>query len=187
MPFDERQIYRFQNTSLQSASFSMPDSRALSAFKDVLEEQGYSQVHKVSSVREFIVLNDASFNNAVAGIKQQIRYINILYPCLYVLAGIIAFVVSYLLVVSRKAEFATMRGLGAPRLRSFLSFFLEQSILLLVGAGLGLAAWQLLWGTPGGLHLWLVAGFAACYFIGSAVSILIMNRAGVLAILSDKE
>jgi ABC-type lipoprotein release transport system permease subunit len=187
LPFDERQLYRFQNTSLYSASFSLPDSRALSAFKDFLEEQGYSQVHKVSSVREFIVLNDASFNNAVAGIKQQIRYINILYPCLYVLAGIIAFVVSYLLVVSRKAEFATMRGLGAPRLRSFLSFFLEQSILLLVGAGLGLAAWQLLWGTPGGLHLWLVAGFAACYFIGSAVSILIMNRAGVLAILSDKE
>lgn len=186
-PFDERQTYRLQNTSLHSASFTVPDSRMLSTFKDFLEEQGYSQVHKVSSVREFIVLNDVSFNNAVAGIQQQIRYINILYPCLYVLAGIIALVVSYLLVVSRKSEFATMRGLGAPRLRSFLSFFLEQAVLLLVGTGLGLAAWWLLWGAPDGLHLWLVAGFLACYFIGSAVSILIMNRVSVLAILSDRE
>lgn len=186
-PFDERQTYRFQNTSLHSASFSVPDSRTLSAFKDFLAEQGYSQVHKVSSVREFIVLKDASFNNAVAGFKQQIRYINILYPCLYVLAGIIALVVSYLLVVSRKAEFATMRGLGATRARSFFSFFFEQATLVLAGTGVGMVAWRLMWGAPGRLHLWLVAGFLACYFIGSAVSIWIMNRVSVLAILSDRE
>ncbi|HOW91787.1 MAG TPA: ABC transporter permease [Anaerolineaceae bacterium] len=186
-PFDERQNYRFQNTSLHSASFSLPDSRALSAFKDYLADKGYSQVRGISSVREFIVLKDASFNNAVAGIKQQMRYISILYPCLYVLAGIIALVISYLLVVSRKAEFATMRGLGAPRLRSFLSFFLEQGVLLVTGTALGLAAWWLIWGAPGKLHLWLSAGFIACYLAGSAISIAVMNHASALAILSDRE
>jgi len=186
-PFDERQTYRFQNTSLQSASFSLPDSRALSAFKDYLADSGYSQVHGISRVREFIVLNDVSFNNAVAGIKQQMRYISILYPCLYVLAGIIALVVSYLLVVSRKAEFATMRGLGAPRLCSFLSFFLEQGILLLIGAGLGMTLWLLSWGAPSSLHLWLSAGFVVCYLAGSAISIAVMNRASALAILADRE
>jgi len=138
-------------------------------------------------VREFIVLNDVSFNNAVAGIKQQMRYISILYPCLYVLAGIIALVVSYLLVVSRKAEFATMRGLGAPRLCSFLSFFLEQGILLLIGAGLGMTLWLLSWGAPSSLHLWLSAGFVVCYLAGSAISIAVMNRASALAILADRE
>ncbi len=186
-PFPDEQIFRYQNTSLHSASFTVADTRALGAFKDYLADTGYSQVKRVSSVREFVVLNDVSFNNSVAGIQQQIRYINILYPCLYVLAGIIALVVSYLLVVSRKAEFATMRGLGAPRLRSFFSFFFEQGLLLLFGTGLGLAAWWLIWGVPGNMHLWLNAGFVACYFIGSAISIAAMNRASVLAILSDRE
>jgi cell division protein FtsX len=120
-------------------------------------------------------------------LKQQIRYTNTLYPFLYVLVGVIAFVVSYLLVVSRRMELAVLRGLGATSLTTFMSFFMEQSLLCLLGVGLGLGAWGLLRGGFIPLHLWLVLGFVGCYFIGSGLSIAIMNQRNLLTILSDKD
>ena len=168
-------------------NFQIPDSRDLTELKDYLIDYGYSQVNNIGRYRTFIVIDDAVFNNAVAGLKQQIRYTNTLYPFLYVLVGVIAFVVSYLLVVSRRMELAILRGLGATSLTTFMSFFMEQSLLCLLGLGVGLAAWQLLRGTPIDLHLWLVLGFIGCYFIGSGLSIAIMNKRNLLTILSDKD
>ena len=43
---------------------------------------------------------------------------------------------------------------------------------------------------PGGmdaLRLWAILGYALCYWLGSAVSVALMNRVNVLAILSSKE
>lgn len=176
-----------QRIVFHSSNFTLLDSRDLTTFKDYLSDYGYSQVNNVSKVREFIVLKDAAFNNAVASVKQQIRYINTLYPFLYALVGIIAVVVSYLLIVSRKKEFATMRGLGSTRIGSFFSFFFEQSILCLLGVAIGMAVWRLAWGQPTALHLSLTLGFTVCYFIGCSVSIMVMNRTHVLAILLDKD
>lgn len=176
-----------QRIVFHSSNFTLLDPRDLTAFKDYLSDYGYSQVNNVSKVREFIVLKDAAFNNAVASVKQQIRYINTLYPFLYALVGIIAVVVSYLLIVSRKKEFATMRGLGSTRIGSFFSFFFEQSILCLLGVAIGMAMWRLVWGQPTALHLSLTLGFTVCYFIGCSVSIMVMNRTHVLAILLDKD
>jgi len=104
-----------------------------------------------------------------------------------VLVGIIATVASYLLVVSRKMEFAIMRGLGTTRIRSFFSFFIEQTFLCILGLIIGFSLWQFLWGTPRILHLALTAGFLVCYLLGSAISITIMNQTNVFTILSDKD
>jgi ABC-type lipoprotein release transport system permease subunit len=176
-----------QSTVFNSTTFSILDSRTLVGFKDYLVDYGYSQVHNISKVREFIVLKDAAFNNAVASVKQQLRYIDILYPWLYVLVGIIAIVVSYLLVISRKQEFAIMRGLGSTRVGTFSSFFFEQIVLCLFGTALGLAIWRFVWDSPTELHMMLTAGFIGCYVIGGSVSIMIMNHTHVLGILLDKD
>jgi len=94
---------------------------------------------------------------------------------------------AYLLIVSRKFEFATMRGLGVPRIRTFISFFSEQFFLCLTGTLIGAIIWYLLWGIPSLAHLVLSVGFLTCYFVGSAISIMIMNHADVLQILLDRE
>jgi hypothetical protein len=175
------------STTFHSAHFTLADTRSLVSFKDYLSNYGYSQVHKIGSVRLFLVLEDASFNNSVASVKQQIHYINTLYPFLYVLVGIISLVTSYLLVVSRKIELAIMRGLGTTRIRTFVSFFIEQSLLSILGTIVGFSIWLLVWGTPRTLHLTLTAGFLICYFLGSAVSVRVMNYTNVLTILTDKD
>ena len=183
----EAQTDSLLDTVFYSATFKIPYSRDLTELKDYLIDYGYSQVNNIGKYRTFVVNDDAVFNNAVAGLKQQIRYTNTLYPFLYVLVGVIAFVVSYLLVVSRRMELAVLRGLGATTLTTFMSFFMEQSLLCLLGVGLGLGAWGLLRGGFIPLHLWLVLGFVGCYFIGSGLSIAIMNQRNLLTILSDKD
>ncbi len=181
------QEFALRRTVFNSANFIIADSRGLIPLKNYLTEYGYSQVKKVSRVREFIVLEDAAFNNAVASVKQQIRYINTLYPFLYVLVGVISVIASYLLTVSRKKEFATMRGLGVPRAHSFFSFFFEQGMLCLLGTANGLLAWRLAWGQPSVFHLTLTGGFVVCYFLGCAISVMIMNYSNVLTILLDRD
>ena len=183
----EEQPERQYVLTVDSATFELTDTENLIQLKNYLSEYGYSQVNDIGKLRTFIVLDDAIFNNAVASLQQQIRYVNTLYPFLYILVGVIAFVVSYLLVVSRRMELATLRGLGASSFTTFMSFFLEQSLLCLIGVGVGMAAWGALRGPFIPLHLWLILGFVGCYFVGSALSIGIMNSRNLLAILTDKD
>ncbi|MEJ2487581.1 MAG: hypothetical protein P8Y68_17805, partial [Anaerolineales bacterium] len=183
----ETQKEELLSTTFDSTNFTIAETRSLGAFKDYLATYGYSQVQDISSLRTFLVLEDASFNNSVASVKQQIQYINTLFPFLYALVGIIALVTSYLLVVSRKMELAIMRGLGTTRSHTFSSFFYEQSLLCILGTMLGFSIWLLGWGIPGTQHLALTSGFLVCYFFGSAVSVSIMNNTNVLTILTDKD
>ena len=175
------------STTLNSAYFTLTDTLSLGSFKDYLTDYGYSQVNQIGKIREFIVLRDAIFNHSVASVKQQIQYINTLYPFLYVLVGVAAVVLSYLLVVSRKVDCAIMRGLGTTRIRTFFNFFLEQVILCMLGLVIGFILWSGIWGTPGSLHIILTVGFLACYLLGSAVSVMIMSHTKVLTILTDRE
>ena len=184
---NDEQKATLQSSVFQSANFKLEDSRKLTPLKDFLSNYGYSEVHNAGKVREFIILRDASFNNAVASIKQQNYYINILYPFLYALVGIITISVSYLLIVSRKYELATMRGLGTTKAGTFFSFFSELGILCLLGTGIGALIWHSIWGVPSQFHLLLIGGFLLCYILGSAVSIFIMNHSQVLTILLDRE
>jgi len=181
------EVNQLQSEVLHSVTFTLNESRDLITFKDTLTNYGYSQVQNVDKVREFIILRDASFNNAVASVKQQIHHINILYPFLYALVGAIAITVSYLLVSSRKKEFATMRGLGATRMHAFCSFYFEQSILCLIGITTGLVTWRYIGDTLTIPHLMLTGGFILCYFLGCIVSIFIMNHTQVLTILLDRD
>ena len=184
---DPQQKELLLTSTLNSAHFTVADTRSLDEFKTYLAEYGYSQVNQISRIREFLVMDDANFNNSVSSVKQQIQYVDRLYPVLYVLTGIIALVTSYLLVVSRKMELAVMRGLGTRRLRTFFSFFIEQSLLCILGILVGFVIWVLVSGIPAELHLLLTAGFLVCYFLGSAISIGIMNHSNVLTILTDKD
>lgn len=187
MVYSPDQVSMLQYTVLHSANFSLDESRNLDDFKEYLQDYGYSQVKKLNRVRQFVVLRDSSFNSAVASTKQQIQYINMLYPVLYVLVGVLALAVSYLLVVSRRNEFAIMRGVGATRTRTFLSFFVEQFIMVLAGMIIGLAAWYLIHGTLIKNHLLLSAGFLVAYLVGSSLSIMVMNHTRVLSILMDRD
>jgi ABC-type lipoprotein release transport system permease subunit len=173
--------------NLNSVTFKIKDSRSLLEFKNFMSNYGYSQVNKISMIREFVVLKDSVMNSSLANVTQQIRYLNIAYPILYVLIAVVAYAVSYLMVVSRKKEFATMAGLGTDKKQAFYSFFSEQMILCITGAVIGLVIWYVIFKQLSYMHIALVFGYILFYLTGSAVSINVMSKTGVLAVMADRD
>ncbi len=168
-------------------NFTLTNTRELAAFKDKLDELGFSSVGKVSRQRIFLVIEDQTLTETVNNLNRHISYMEIVYNAMYALSIGIGFVVSYLLTKTRRSEFAVMRSTGAGAFRTFVVFFTEQAVLCLVGTLLGAAVSFLM---PGGMHalrLYAILGYALCYWLGSAVSVAMMNRVNVLSILSAKE
>ena len=174
-------------TNLNSVTFKLKDSRRVFEFKDYLKDYGYSQVNRISIIREYVVLKDAIMNNSLANIEQQIRYLNIAYPILYILIAVVAYAVSYLMVVSRKKEFAIMAGFGTKKKQAFYSFFLEQMVLCILGSAVGLIIWYAVFKELSIMHIALAVGFILFYLLGSAVSINVMSKSGVLAVMADRD
>ena len=170
-----------------TASFTLKDTSKLEEFKQYLSDYGFSTPNSIGTYRTFIVVQDERANSSLGTLKQQIKYVNVLYPVLYILVGIIAVVVAYLMIVSRRKEYAIMRGLGADKLETFRSFFFEQIILCFTGIMAGIAAGLILYGTPSLLTLLLCTGFATCYIAGCILSASKMNKIPVLAVLKYED
>ncbi len=179
-------------TVFESSIFTFSNPARLSELKDAIEELGFLGVNQANASgggmsRTYLVIYDKDFHSTVNSLNRQIQYLDALYTCLYVLTGLIGLVLSYLLVAARKRELAIMRGLGAPHLRIFTAFFLEQFLLSLLGCGAGFGIWAAL-GRPSPRLHWIMTGiFLACWLLGSCISTLHLQSSKALAVLSDKE
>ena len=170
-----------------SAIFTLRSTEDLPAVRDALEELDFSMVRSTSGSRTYLVLDDKDFTSTVSSMQRQIRYMDTLYRCLYVLCGVIGLVVSWLLLAARRQELAIMRGLGTQSVRIFGSFFLEQLFLSCLGCGLGIGLW-LLSGQPLiRLQLLLTAVFLGCWSTGTLSSLIHQMCSGALAALADRE
>lgn len=174
------------NLSLHSCTFKIDNASNLSAFKDDMANYKLSEVKNANVVRCFLLIQDKEFLDTISGINQNIRYLRAMYIVLLILVVFLGFLVSYLLTNARKNELAIMRSMGTSKLRTFLSFFIEQALLCLCGAILGLAI-VLTYYIPDGKGILSIALFIAVYLLGSSISVAIMNKISVLNILSQKE
>jgi ABC-type lipoprotein release transport system permease subunit len=69
--------------------------------------------------------------------ERQIQYVGVLYDALYIIAGVIGLVLSWLLTLSRRKEIAVMRAMGTQPYRIVLNFAFEQAVLSAAGILLG--------------------------------------------------
>ena len=179
----ERSFYfrsRFEN-----CRFTLNSAYELEDLRSWLAKQQYSQVGIVNYNRIAILLRDENFVETVGGLNRYISFSNILFPVLFLVVGLMGFIISWLMVSSRRMELAVMRGLGASHWRVFASFFLEQAALCLLGCLIGALAMTLLY--PGGA-VWLAgAGFLVCYLAGCALSVLAAGRTNLMLLLSERE
>ncbi len=166
--------------------FELTSARNLEELRNTLEQQEFSRVNGVREVRTAILLQDATFTETVQSFGRYLSFGELLFPILLAVVAVLGFIISWLMVHTRRMEFAMLRGLGTPRGKVFLTFFLEQAALCLLGclAACGVLA---LVGT-GGLFQWLaVAGFAVCYLLGSALSVWLVGRIHLMSLLSERE
>lgn len=169
-----------------SVSFTIKDAHKLDEFKAFAADYGFSEVQQIHSVNNAMLLYDKEYLAEVNNFNQRIRYMEILSPTLQVLVVLLGFLVAFLMLNSRKNDFAIMQSLGATRMRVFLSFFFEQLILIVFGTALAVGLWiWLVPQSPPPEHSWFF--YMISYLFGTIVSIIVINSTAVLRLTRERE
>ena len=182
---EDRDQYYYFNSRFSTCVFTLDNAGDLDALRDYLSSKEFSRVDGLRSNRTTLLLFDRSFVETVGGLGRYISFSRLLFPVLFALVAVLGFIISWLMVNARRMEFAILRGLGAGRGRVFLSFFLEQVLLCLLGSILGAIALVAATGSAGALAA--VGIFAVCYLLGAAVSVAAVGRTHLMSLLSERE
>jgi ABC-type lipoprotein release transport system permease subunit len=172
--------------TVRAATFTLKNTEDLDSFRDYLDTQGYSEAGKIKSNRRAIVIQDKNLEETIKTLDNYIRLMDILIPIMLILFGVIGFMVSYLLIRHRLSELAIMRSMGAGKLHVFLSFFIEQLILFVIGLlpvilfGIFLPEYFIYYGVSLGYYI-------ISYLAGTALALVVLSRTKLLDILFSKE
>lgn len=131
-----------RSRTYDSYRFTLRDANDLDALRQALDDAGFSYVHSGERGKPFAIIEDEVYLNTVHSMERQIQYVGVLYNSLYIIAGVIGFVLAWLLTLSRRGEISVMRAMGTQPLRILCNFQFEQAALsvfgLLIGLGLSL-------------------------------------------------
>ena len=152
--------------------FTMGSAYDLDALRQALADSGFSWVHSGDRAHPFVILEDEIYLNTTHSMERQIQYVGVLYDALYAIAGVIGFVLAWLLALSRRKEIALMRAMGTRRQRICGNFSFEQVLLSTLGLGLGV-----------GLALLTGSGFSPLFGILCGAFWLIWNCSTLLCLL----
>ena len=111
----------------ETCRFTLSSAYQLEDLRSWLAEQQYSQAGVTNRNRTTVLLRDQNFVETAGGLNRYISFGSILFPVLFLVVGLMGFIISWLMLNSRRMELAIMRGLGASSWRAFASFFLEQA------------------------------------------------------------
>ena len=124
--------------------FTLGDASRLDELRSALADSGFTYVHSGNRSYPHVIIEDEIYLNTTHSMERQIQYVSVLYDALYVIAGVIGFVLAWLLALSRRKEIAVMRAMGTQPLRILVNFFFEQALLSTVGILIGGAVSYLL-------------------------------------------
>ncbi len=182
---EQMEKYFYGTTNYGTCTFTLRSAYDLEPFRQYLAQQDFSQVRAAGKNRTTLLLLDQSFTETVSALGRYITFSRILFPALFLMVGLMGFLISWLMINGRRMEFDIMRGLGASQKQVFASFFLEQALLCLTGCLIGCAGLLFL---SGGAVKWLaVLAFLLCYLIGCALSVQAVGRTNLMALLSERE
>jgi len=171
---------------VRAATFTLKNTENLDAFREYLEEHGYSEAGIIKYLRTAVVIQDKNLEDTIKTLDNYIRLMEILTPIMLVLFGIIGFIVSYLLIRNRISELAIMRSMGTGKVSVFLSYFLEQVILFAVGL-IPVIVFSLISPEYYAYYRTSLGYFILSYLAGSGLALIYLNRADLLDILFTKE
>ena len=187
--FAEEQDCRLYPTS---AVFTPIDPYRLNELKEKLQETGMLQHKETNSNTggmhgNTLIINDNTFIHTAEPQQRRLSLLETVYPLCVAAVFLIAFLVSYLLIQSRRGEMAIFRSLGLGRLGVFFVMWAENLVLCILGSAAGLVITAI--AAPGSLQAMLlaVALYAVAYLAGTAVSVLLTNRLDVLAVMSAEK
>lgn len=162
-------------------AFTVKENRELDALKNLLTSKGYDGSGK--GIRAAI--DDRILQGTIAPIKSNLALLESLQLFFFAVVAVIGFFLCFLLVRSRKSEFAVMRMLGESVSRITVKALWEQLVLCAVGIALGAGVVTLT--GLGQMEPAICGGILVCYALGAAVAVMMTVRVNVMEILRDKE
>lgn len=169
--------------SVSCASFTIGDPFRLNAFKADMKKAGFQNPNPLgepSSKGEALLVYDDAFIRASSPIKRNVTLLQRLYPLIFLLIALLGFLISFLLLRSRRQEMAIARSLGTGRLRTPLILVGENAVLQLLGVGAAALSIPYL-AAGGGRQLFpLLSGYAAVYLLGGIAAVAMLGRMSIL-------
>ena len=183
---DPSGVFRWDRYNFRTCRFRLSSAGELDAVRQFLLDQDFSAVGRITGNRTTLLLRDGAFLKLQENMERNIAMGKVLSAVISLVVILLGFLISWLLIYSRRREFALMRSCGAQRWRVFVAFFLEQGILCLAGCLAGCAGLCCLY--AGGMtQLVAVAAYLVCYLLGAAISILIIGRTELMKVLRVRE
>jgi hypothetical protein len=184
-----RTIYAQQEVLFfaDSAHFQVAQPLELNRFKAEMDKIGLLPVISQANATQrgtSLTVNDETFIKAATRVKENISLQQMLMPFVVLIVGLLGFVVSYLLLQSRRPEVAIMRSLGVSQKSCFVMLLFESAILELSGSLVGVVAASLLVDVDIVLGLAVVVPFFAVYMAGTAVALILLGRFSVMQVLT---
>ena len=170
-----------------SARFRVAKPLELNRFKEEMDKAGLLPVISQANTTQrgtSLTVNDETFIKAATRLKENISLQRMLMPFVILIVGLLGFVVSYLLLQSRRPEVAIMRSLGVNQKSCFIMLLFESAILELSGSLAGIVAASLLVEVDIVLALAVVIPFFAVYMAGTAVALFLLGRFSVMQVLT---
>ena len=170
-----------------SARFQVAKPLEMNAFKDEMKELGLMSVISQAKPAQkgiALIVSDETFIKSATRLKENISLMKAFMPFLLIVVGLVGFVVSYLLLHSRKPEFAVMRSLGVSKRGCFMILFIEHAFLDFIGSVLGILAASMFIGMTAAFAAAVVALFFVFYMAGTSVALAMLNRFSVMEVLS---
>ena len=183
---DPSDIKGWDRYTFRTCRFNLSSADELDNVRQLLREQGFSAVRHVGSNRTTILLRDSAFLRLVENMERNIAMGKVMSAVISMLNVLLGFIISWLMIFSRRREFALMRGMGVQKRRVFASFFAEQAILCLAGCLVGCVL--LFWLYAGGAAQPIaVAAYLICYLLGVTVSVRMIGKSDLMELLTVRE
>ncbi len=132
-------------------------------------------------------VNDAVFVNTATRLRRVIDAVEVFLPFLLALIACVGYLVTLLLLQSRKNEMALLRSMGLGRWKCFRIFFTEQLILVLTGIVAGSVFSVLLQGNYGWDSVLTGCLVGSCYMLGNSLALWKLMKVSVMEALFQAE
>lgn len=169
--YAQEQIPFFAN----SASFQVADALCLNAFKQEMKDLGFQSVSPTvpdDSINGVALnVNDAAFISTAEHLRQVIDTVRAFFPFLILLIVGVGYLITLLLLQSRKNEMALLRSIGLNRRKCFRVFFLDQLTLVITGVVAGSVFSVLIQGNYGGSSVLAGGLVGICYMAGNSLAL----------------
>ena len=171
-----------------SASFVLSDALCMNAFKQEMKDLGFRSAAPTVSNNSLngvaLHVNDAAFIRTAEHLRQVIDTVRAFFPFLLLLIVGVGYLVTLLLLQSRKNEMALLRSIGLNRRKCFRVFFVDQLTLVITGVVAGSVLSVLIQGNYGGNSALAGGLVGICYLAGNSLALWKLLGVSVMEALS---